>query len=426
MNESTGSAFMLFPATHTVSLARRILPQLAGNAGCFLSPPRSHSPSRGCCLPTVPQETGSSSRKRPGLIIPGSRAAHGGRHAPWNFADRTVEPGEQRRGPCPGHVSPPPQQPTRHGQGRPSSLDPQARGPASEEARRLQRRPARRGPRPEQEASGIARPLTLGDSASNNPLGPQFPFVSNKTANTSSREKDRGDRPHRLRTVPGTRPRQKAALPPPRLHSNLVSPQPPAPGLTHLTAPPTTAGRPVSIALTSAGPPPRKRSFAAAHRAAPPLAVGKLSPLRGGASVAGAVGGPSATPREGHAHRRPRPVLSESWGKIEAVWRFWRSDWSHSLADLRFLVAVSPKPTFGSRGLTVSCSHPKLCAVCCPHPYCKLENPHPGVPGPPVAEFALHVALVLFTVHTYQPRPSTRSVSNLWPCPWATFSPVWL
>lgn len=420
---------MPLPATHTVPLARRILPHSAGNAGCFLSPPRSLSPSRGCCVyPRSRRRRGAPPGK--GLV---SSSLGAGQPTEAATLPGTLLTGQLRRGPWPGHASPPQQQPTRHGQGRPSSrrrprqpLDPQARGPASEEARRLQRRPARRGPRPEQQASGVARPLTLGDSVSNNPLGPQFPLVPNKADNTSSREKKREDRTHRLRTVPGTRPRQKAALPPPRLLSILGSPQPPAPGLTHLTAPPTTAGRPVSIALTSAGPPPRKRSFAAAHRAAPLLAVGKL-PLSGRGERGWAGGRPHVrTPREGHAHPRPRSVLSESWGRTEAVWRFRRSYWSHFPADLRFLVALSPNPTFGSRGLTISCAEPKLCAVCCPHPYCKLENPHPGVPGPPVAEFALHRALVLFTVHTYQPRSSTRSVSNLWPCPWATCSPVWL
>lgn len=53
--------------------------------------------------------------------------------------------------------------------------------------------------------------------------------------NTGSREKWRGNRSRGLRKAPGTRLRgrtpRRAARPPPRLHSDLVSPEPRAPGL---------------------------------------------------------------------------------------------------------------------------------------------------------------------------------------------------
>lgn len=45
-------------------------------------------------------------------------------------------------------------------------------------------------------------------------------------------------------TLGRAEPTQEAPLPPPGLRSDPVSPQAPAPGLTHLTAPPTTGGPP--------------------------------------------------------------------------------------------------------------------------------------------------------------------------------------
>lgn len=146
-------------------------------------------------------------------------------------------------------------------------------------------------------------------------MGTQFPLRPNE-ANTGSREKWRGNRSRGLRTAPGTRLRRrttrKAACPPPSLHSDLVSPQPRAPGLTHLTAPPTTAGRPASTTLTSSGP-PRKRFMQLRTELPPrpaPHALGTRAPTgRGG-------GRPHVrSPGKGHTHPRDHSSSSPSPGE---------------------------------------------------------------------------------------------------------------
>lgn len=109
--------------------------------------------------------------------------------------------------------------------------------------------------------------------------------------NTGSREKWRGNRSRGLRKAPGTRLRgrtpRRAARPPPRLHSDLVSPEPRAPGL--LTSRPLLlqrAAQPQLPSLPLARPGSDFCSCAPSPRPAP-HALG-TRPQSGGAGPGGA------------------------------------------------------------------------------------------------------------------------------------------
>lgn len=146
--------------------------------------------------------------------------------------------------------------------------------------------------------------------------------------NTGSREKWRGNRSRGLRKAPGTRLRgrtpRRAARPPPRLHSDLVSPEPRAPGL--LTSRPLLlqrAAQPQLPSLPLARPGSDFCSCAPSPRPAP-HALGNPAPIRrGGAGPGGAVGGAGRgggrpqvrTWGEGHTHPRDHTASSPSPGE---------------------------------------------------------------------------------------------------------------
>lgn len=139
-------------------------------------------------------------------------------------------------------------------------------------------------------------------------------------------------------------------------------------GFTHLTAPPTTAGRPASLSLTSADPPPgsdllQLRTEPRQHASSgsgPAWGEAREDPAR----EAPRRGGRGDTPTIGHA---------PSWGKVDGAGKPLRSAGSFPVSTL------SPDPTFGRHLCCYSAS--RLIGVCCPHLDYKLQKLRAGVQG---------------------------------------------
>lgn len=165
------------------------------------------------------------------------------------------------------------------------------------------------------------------------------------------------------------------------------------------------AGRPTSTALTSAGPPLPEAALCSCAPSRAPALPWKAGPSGGVARAASARTGlreaTRAGPERGHTHSRDHapscrspgetlPHLVDARGRIGPIPRC-------SLFPCCSVSLLQQVPCYSKvpiRPLEAEiclrcCSDPKLCGVCCPHPYCKLENLHPGVPGPPVEELAL-------------------------------------
>lgn len=202
--------------------------------------PRRPFPDRrhGLCTHALPQETRGSSRAGPALIPPG-QAPRRGRGARWNLASDSLRGPHwgSRCGDLARDTPPLPRNgPTPRGQGRPSPrrrhrrpLDPQARALVPEGARRPQW-PG--GPRSAAATRSLrCRAATeAGNSGEQLPPGTESSHPQPGEAdNTGSRENWRGKRSRELRTAPCAGPRRQSggqtALPPPKRHSDLVSPQ---------------------------------------------------------------------------------------------------------------------------------------------------------------------------------------------------------
>lgn len=309
--------------------------------------------SQHLCAPTAPLEAAvmltthgpagdraPPARAGPVLINRGSRAPHGGRHAQWNFAQRTAAPGEATVGTLPGTRLPSPAtaRPDRGKVGQ-FSLPAQAAlrptGPGlgpQKEPGDSGGGPARRGSRPKQDAAGVARPPKLGASGEQHPLPDSVspPCQMRRTTpapartgagtgaagpaprRTLGRTDGHGRGPHSL--LPGcTRTESHLSQ---QLQDSLTS-QP-------LLLP---AGRPRSTAFTSAGPPPPEAALCSCAPSRAPAAATESRPLRRpGARAAPAWAGMRAAARavpEGgpHPSQGPRPLPAEPWGEVDAPCR---------------------------------------------------------------------------------------------------------
>lgn len=299
-------------------------------------------------------------------------APHGDRRAQRNSADSGIG---GRRGPCP--ATPPTPATARSDRAKvgqvlaagPAVPGPQAGARPSRSGEAAAARPE--GTAVETRSLGGSSATEAGDAGEQLAPGDSVSPSPTEADNTGSPRP--GARAGAAKPAPGRAPSSPAALGP------ALSPKTPAPGRPHLPAPPTTAGRPASTALTSAAH-PRKRSSAPAHQAVPlPPARPESGPAGGGAEGGAAA---RADPKEGHAHQRPRPVGAP---------RGRRPDWSQDLqvsASRRLSVAVRPW-------------EPDVCRCwgpgCGPHPVSRLETLAFQVLG---LQFAVHIALVPVTAHT--------------------------